>query len=157
MKFTFFHNNINVLDLDKSVEFYKKALGLEVTKEFHAPDGSFKLVYLGDGTTPHSLELTWLRDMDRPYDLGDNESHLAFHVDDMDAALALHKEMDCVCFENPDMGIYFINDAFVVSILIIVSTIIWCFTLNFYRGPKRVFDGDHVNLSVLVDDVQHCS
>lgn len=76
MKFTFFHNNINVLDLDKSVEFYKKALGLEVTKEFHAPDGSFKLVYLGDGTTPHSLELTWLRDMDRPYDLGDNESHL---------------------------------------------------------------------------------
>ena len=81
MKFTFFHNNINVLDLDKSVEFYKKALGLEVTKEFHAPDGSFKLVYLGDGTTPHSLELTWLRDMDRPYDLGDNESHLAFHVD----------------------------------------------------------------------------
>lgn len=90
MKFTFFHNNINVLDLDKSVEFYKKALGLEVTKEFHAPDGSFKLVYLGDGTTPYSLELTWLRDMD--------------------AALALHKEMDCVCFENPDMGIYFIND-----------------------------------------------
>ena len=68
MKFTFFHNNINVLDLDKSVEFYQKALGLEVTKEFHAPDGSFKLVYLGDGTTPHSLELTWLRDMDRPYD-----------------------------------------------------------------------------------------
>lgn len=66
MKFTFFHNNINVLDLDKSVKFYKKALGLEVTKEFHAPDGSFKLVYLGDGTTPHSLELTWLRDMDRP-------------------------------------------------------------------------------------------
>ena len=80
MKFTFFHNNINVLDLDKSVEFYKKALGLEITKEFHAPDGSFKLVYLGDGTTPHLLELTWLRDMDRPYDLGDNESHLAFHV-----------------------------------------------------------------------------
>ena len=30
MKFTFFHNNINVLDLDKSVEFYQKALGLEV-------------------------------------------------------------------------------------------------------------------------------
>ena len=40
MKFTFFHNNINVLDLDKSVEFYKKALGLEVTKEFHAPEAS---------------------------------------------------------------------------------------------------------------------
>ena len=110
MKFTFNHNNINVLDLDKSVEFYKKALGLTVTKEHKAEDGSFRLVFLGDGTTPHLLELTWLRDMDRPYELGDNESHLAMYVDDMEAALAFHKEMDCVCFENMDMGVYFIND-----------------------------------------------
>ena len=109
MKFTFYHNNINVQDLEKSVSFYKEALGLTVTKEKSASDGSFRLVFLGDETTPHLLELTWLRDMDRPYDLGDNESHLAMHVDDMDAALAFHKKMDCVCFENPDMGIYFIN------------------------------------------------
>lgn len=99
MKFTFYHNNINVLDLGKSIEFYKKALGLTVTKKVESEDGSFKLAFLGDGTTPHLLELTWLRDMDRPYNLGDNESHLAMRVDDMDAALALHKEMDCVCFE----------------------------------------------------------
>ena len=105
MKFTFYHNNINVLDLEKSISFYQKALGLTVSKEVEAEDGSFKLVFLGDGATPHLLELTWLRDMDRPYNLGDNEFHLAFHVDDMDAALALHKEMDCVCFENPEMGI----------------------------------------------------
>ena len=110
MKFTFYHNNINVLDLGKSIEFYKKALGLTVTKKVESEDGSFKLAFLGDGTTPHLLELTGLRDMDRPYNLGDNESHLAMRVDDMDAALALHKEMDCVCFENPEMGIYFIND-----------------------------------------------
>ena len=110
MKFTFYHNNINVLDLGKSIEFYKKALGLTVTKKVESEDGSFKLAFLGDGTTPHLLELTWLRDMDRPYNLGDNESHLAMRVDDMDAALALHKEMDCVCFENPEMGVYFIND-----------------------------------------------
>ena len=56
------------------------------------------------------MELTWLRDMDRPYELGDNEIHLAFEVDDFDAALAKHKEMGCVCFENPAMGIYFIED-----------------------------------------------
>ncbi|MDE7037611.1 MAG: VOC family protein [Lachnospiraceae bacterium] len=110
MKFTFNHNNFNVLDLEKSVEFYKKALGLTVTDEHTAEDGSFKLIFLGDGTTPHRLELTWLRDMDRPYELGDNESHLAMYVDDMEAALAFHREMDCVCFENADMGIYFIND-----------------------------------------------
>lgn len=110
MKFTFYHNNINVLNLEKSIDFYQKALGLTVTKEHEADDGSFKLAFLGDGQTPHMLELTWLRDMDRPYELGDNEFHLAMQVDDLDAALALHKEMDCVCFENPDMGIYFIND-----------------------------------------------
>ena len=110
MKFTFYHNNVNVLNLEKSVEFYQKALGLSVTKEIEAEDGSFRLAFLGDGTTPHLLELTWLRDMDRPYELGDNEFHLAFHTDDMTASLALHKEMDCVCFENPDMGVYFIND-----------------------------------------------
>ena len=69
MKFTFYHNNINVLDLDKAIEFYKKALGLSVTREKTAEDGSFKLVFMGDETTPHLLELTWLRDMDRPYDL----------------------------------------------------------------------------------------
>lgn len=110
MKFTFYHNNINVFDLDKSIEFYQKALGLTVTREKSAEDGSFKLVFLGDETTPHLLELTWLRDMDRPYNLGDNESHLAMKVDNMEAALALHREMDCVCFENLEMGVYFIND-----------------------------------------------
>ena len=110
MKFTFAHNNINVLNLDKSLAFYKEALGLKIVREHEAADKSFKLVYLGDGVTPHSLELTWLRDWDRPYNLGDNEFHLAFTVEDYEAAHALHKEMGCVCFENEAMGIYFIND-----------------------------------------------
>lgn len=110
MKFTFYHNNINVSDLEKSVAFYKEALGLTVSREKEADDGSFKLVFMGDNTTGHLLELTWLRDMDRPYDLGDNESHLAMKVDDIEAALAHHKKMDCVCFENVEMGVYFIND-----------------------------------------------
>lgn len=110
MNFTFAHNNLNVLDLDKSIAFYEKALGLKVERIKESDDGSFKLAFLGDGTTPHQLELTWLRDMNRPYNLGDNEFHLAFYVDDMDASLALHKEMNCVCFENTKMGIYFIED-----------------------------------------------
>ena len=110
MKFTFAHNNLNVFDLEKSLAFYKEALGLEITKTKDAEDGSFTLVYLGDGVTSHLLELTWIRDMKRHYELGDNEIHLAFHVDDFDAALKKHKEMGCVCFENPAMGIYFIED-----------------------------------------------
>lgn len=110
MNFTFAHNNINVLDLDKSLAFYKEALGLEVVKTKKAEDGSFILKYLGDGVTPHTLELTWLRDWERPYNLGDNEFHLAFEVNDMEKAHKKHEEMGCICFENPGMGIYFISD-----------------------------------------------
>ena len=110
MKFTFAHNNLNVLDLDKSLAFYKEALDLPAVHRKDAEDGSLTLVYLGDGTTPHLLELTWLRDMDRPYNLGDNEIHLEFEVDDIDAAHNKHKEMGCICYENPGMGIYFISD-----------------------------------------------
>ena len=62
------------------------------------------------GTSNHLLELTWLRDWDRPYNLGDNEFHLAFTADDFDAAHQKHADMGCICYENPKMGIYFIND-----------------------------------------------
>ena len=110
MKFTFCHNNFNVLNLEKSLEFYKKALGLEEVRRMEAEDGSFTLVYLGDGKNTHQLELTWLRDWDRPYNLGDNEFHLALEVEDFDKAYELHKEMGCICFENKAMGIYFIAD-----------------------------------------------
>lgn len=110
MKFRFLHNNINVFDLGKSLEFYKKALGLEEVRRYNQEGGDFILVYLGDGVTPHQLELTWLRDREEPYDLGENEIHIAFGVDDFDAAYKLHKEMGCICFENDAMGIYFIED-----------------------------------------------
>lgn len=110
MKFTFSHNNFNVLDLEKSLAFYKAALGLEEVRRKEAKDGSFVLVFLGDGRMPHRLELTWLRDRKEPYNLGDNEIHLAFTVDDYDAAHARHKEMGAICYENPSMGIYFIED-----------------------------------------------
>lgn len=110
MQFTFAHNNLNVRDLDRSLAFYKEALGLTEVRRHEATDGSFILVYLGDGVTPHQLELTWLRDWDRAYNLGDNEFHLAFRVDDYTAAHTLHQKMDCICFENASMGIYFIAD-----------------------------------------------
>lgn len=110
MNFRFAHNNLNVLNLEKSLAFYTRALGLQEMGRKEASDGSFTLVFLGDGETTHQLELTWLRDRTQPYNLGDNEIHLAFRVDDFDAAHALHAEMGCICYENPGMGIYFISD-----------------------------------------------
>ena len=76
IKGRFDHFNINVTDLDKSISFYKKALGLNEIRRKEASDGSFSLVYLGDGVSPFSLELTWLRDHPQAYELGENESHL---------------------------------------------------------------------------------
>jgi len=110
MKFTLAHNNFNVLDLEKSMRFYEEALGLTLVREIVPNDESFRIVYLGDGITPHLLELTWLRDRTEPYNLGDNEIHLAFRVDDYEAAHKKHQEMGCICYENPGMGIYFIVD-----------------------------------------------
>lgn len=110
MEFRFVHNNINVLDLKKSLEFYEKALNLKEVRRHEPEDKSFILSYLGDGESRHQLELTWLRDWDRPYNLGDNEFHIAFSVDDFEAAYNHHKEMGCIVFENKKMGIYFIAD-----------------------------------------------
>lgn len=108
--FTFNHFNFNVLDLERSLAFYRDALGLVPVREKKAGDGSFTLVYLGDGVSSFTLELTWLRDRTEPYDLGEGEFHLAFTVPDMDAAHRKHQDMGCICFENPAMGIYFIED-----------------------------------------------
>lgn len=93
MNFKFAHNNINVLNLDESLAFYQEALGLKEVSRKVAEDGSFILVYLGDTSTKHQLELTWLRNRHDPYDLGDNEMHIAFTTSDFDAAHEKHKEM----------------------------------------------------------------
>ncbi|MBR4411461.1 MAG: VOC family protein [Firmicutes bacterium] len=110
MKFEMYHSCITVLDLEKSLAFYKEALGLEVMRTIDAEDGSFKIVFLGNEGCGCQLELTWYADRTEPYNLGDNEIHIGFRTADIDAALAKHKEMGCVCFENPAMGIYFIED-----------------------------------------------
>ena len=107
----FNHFNFNVLDLERSLDFYRRALDLSVAREKEAADGAFKLVYLKDAAdSPFLLELTWLRDRTQPYDLGEEEFHLAFHTDEFDRLHQLHRDMGCICFENPAMGIYFIQD-----------------------------------------------
>lgn len=110
MKFKMIHENYNVLDLGRSIAFYEKALGLKEIRRKEAADGSFIIVYMAGESSDFELELTWMRDMDRPYNLGDCEFHLAFEAEDFEAARKLHEEMGCICFDNPEMGIYFITD-----------------------------------------------
>lgn len=108
--FSFNHFNFNVLDLERSLKFYDEAFGLKPVREKTASDGSFRLVFLGDGVTDFQLELTWLRDRSEPYDLGEQEFHLAFVAENMEKAHEKHEKMGCICFENPSMGIYFVED-----------------------------------------------
>ena len=102
--------NINVTDLEASIGFYRRALGLEPARRKEAADGSFQICFLTDGQSNLALELTWLRDKQGRYALGDNETHICFSVPDFDEAHALHQEMGCICYENAAMGLYFIED-----------------------------------------------
>ncbi len=107
MNFKMIHENYNVLDLEKSLAFYEKALGLVEKRRNTAQDGSFIIVYVGNDSSDFELELTWLRNWDRPYNLGDCEFHLAFRTDDYKAAHLLHERMGCICYENNVVSSYY--------------------------------------------------
>ena len=62
MKFTFNHFNFNVLNMQRSLEFYEKALGLHIARKHTAADGSFQLIYLEDDLGHFQLELTELKE-----------------------------------------------------------------------------------------------
>ena len=74
--------------------------------------GNFITNYLSAPTGDFRLELTWMRDHPQEYELGENETHLALRLDtdNYEEVYRYHKELGCVCYENPAMGIYFIHD-----------------------------------------------
>ena len=98
--FTFNHFNFNVKNLEESLKFYHDALGLEEISRNDQPD--FTIVFLG--------ELTYMKDRTKPYDLGEQEYHLALTADNFEKAHAYHKKNGWICFENTAMGIYFLED-----------------------------------------------
>lgn len=108
MKFKMVHNNFNVTNIKESLGFYEEALGLKETGRL--PGDGFVIVYIGNEESQHLLELTQVDQHSHKYNLGENEFHLAFQVDDYESAYRKHKEMGCICFENQEMGIYFIVD-----------------------------------------------
>ena len=108
MKFKMFHENYNVSDLAVSLAFYEKALGL--TEQRRKTSDKYTIVYVGNAEADFQLELTCLNDHPQKYDLGECEFHLAFQTDDYEAAHKLHEQMGCICYENHDMNLYFIED-----------------------------------------------
>lgn len=110
MQGAFIHWCIHVLDLEKSLAFYEKALGMRVHHTMGPEDGSWSNTYLVNDKTPFQLELTWNEGRTEPYENGGKDTHIAFTVEDFDAAHKLHEEMGCIIRENPRMGLYFIED-----------------------------------------------
>lgn len=110
MKAKFIHRCTHVLDKQASIAFYEKALGMHVVREMGPDDGSWTNTYLANDETPFEIELTWNNGRTEPYENGGRDTHIAFEVDDYDAAHELHEQMGCIVFENPHMHLYFIAD-----------------------------------------------
>jgi lactoylglutathione lyase len=77
------HMMIRVLDLERSIAFYRTALGLDVADRYDFD--SFTLVYLRNQEADFEVELTFNKGRAEPYGLGDGYGHVAFCVDDLDA------------------------------------------------------------------------
>jgi lactoylglutathione lyase len=91
------HTMVRVLDLDRSIVFYREAFGLEVADRFDFDD--FTLAYLRNAQADFEVELTLNKGRTEPYQLGDGYGHVAFCVDDLDTE---HRRIADAGFEpNP--------------------------------------------------------
>ena len=77
------HMMVRVLDLERSIAFYRKALHLDVADRFDFD--SFTLVYLRNAEADFEVELTLNKGRSEPYGLGEGYGHVAFCVEDLDA------------------------------------------------------------------------
>jgi lactoylglutathione lyase len=111
IKAKFDHYNCNVFDLDKSLAFYDEALGFKIRRQIKADNGSYIITYLTDNSSSFLLELTWLRDWEKSYEMGDNEQHLCVRVEgNYEEIRQFHRKNGWICYENHEMGLYFIED-----------------------------------------------
>ena len=81
------------MDLEKSLEFYKNALGLVETRRKDFPEHKFTLVYLSDVPGGYEVELTYNYNPEVPYDLGNGFSHIAIAHDNIESLREKHIEM----------------------------------------------------------------
>ncbi len=93
MKSKMLHTCIRVMDLEKSLKFYKEALGFLETRRKDFPEHEFTLVYLSDESGQYELELTYNYNPEKPYELGNGFSHIAVGVDDLEDCREKHMKM----------------------------------------------------------------
>lgn len=115
LKTKMLHTCIRVMDLEKSLKFYKDALGLIETRRKDIPEDKFTLVFLSDEKGAYELELTYNYNPQKPYEIGNGFSHIAVSVDDLEASKERHKEMgykvtDLMGLRGERPRFYFVTD-----------------------------------------------
>ena len=83
------HTMLRVGNLERSIEFYTKVLGMTLLRQKDYPDGKFTLAFVGYGVESDNtvIELTYNWDTDK-YDLGNGYGHIALEVDDVYQAVS---------------------------------------------------------------------
>ncbi len=79
------HTMLRVKDLDRSLDFYTRILGMKVLRQKEYPDGKFTNTFVGYGPeeTHPAIELTYNWDQEEAYDLGNGWGHVALEVPDV--------------------------------------------------------------------------
>ena len=82
------HTMIRVRDLERSLDFYTRILGMQVLRQKEYPEGKFTNTFVGYGPedTHPAIELTYNWDQEEPYDMGNGWGHVALEVPDVYAA-----------------------------------------------------------------------
>ena len=93
MEFRMLHTCIRVLDLERSIDFYRRAFGFDLSRRREFPEGKFTLAFMTAPGGGFELELTHNHDRSEPYQVGDGYSHLAVGVADLEAAHRRHREL----------------------------------------------------------------
>ncbi len=84
-RYRLLHTMLRVYDLEKSVDFYTRLLGMGILRKREVPEGKYTLVFVGYGeeTETSVLELTYNWDQKEPYSLGSAYGHIAIGVPDI--------------------------------------------------------------------------
>ncbi len=115
MDYKLYHACIRVLDLEKSIKFYKEALGYDEVRRKDVPENKFTLVFMADKARNFEIELTYNYDQETPYEVGNGFSHFAVLVEDIATAFAEHEALGVTTSKLVNRGqglprLYFITD-----------------------------------------------
>jgi lactoylglutathione lyase len=77
------HTSITVRNMDESIEFYTKNLGMRLSRRREIPQNNAEIAFLEMDGTDHAIELTWWKDK-KDYLEGDQLDHIAFTVEKLD-------------------------------------------------------------------------